>query len=210
MRSWLFIPGLLLIAALVPAHAQDGREPDRRPDGPKVFRAGAAASNITPPLGEPIVGGWTSPPATHIHDELHVRCLVLDDGKTRLAFAVCDNVGISREVFDEAKKLLQEKTGMPPGNVLTCSTHTHSAISARWRNSLQPGDQLGDYQAFVAHRISDGIRRAIANLEPARIGWGSVDEPRAVFNRRYNMKPGTELLNPLGQTTDKVKMNPGL
>ncbi|HIK96164.1 MAG TPA: hypothetical protein EYG03_29830, partial [Planctomycetes bacterium] len=34
----------------------------------KVFRAGAATSNITPPLGELVVGGWTPIPAKHIHD----------------------------------------------------------------------------------------------------------------------------------------------
>ena len=47
----------------------------------RVFKAGAATSNITPPLGELIVGGWQPIPATNIHDELHARCLVLDDGK---------------------------------------------------------------------------------------------------------------------------------
>src|SRR4051794_22591097 len=98
-----------------------------------VFRAGAATSNITPMLGAPIVGNFVEPIAVRIHDELHARCLVLDDGKTRLAFAVCDNVGISREVFDEAKRLVHDSTGIPVANILTCSTHTHSAVSARWK-----------------------------------------------------------------------------
>ena len=47
--------------------------------GKKIFRAGASTANITPPLGKPIVGNYQSPLATHIHDELHARCLVLDD-----------------------------------------------------------------------------------------------------------------------------------
>lgn len=60
-----------------------------------TFQAGAATSNITPPLGLNIVGG-PSGPTTHVHDELQVRCLVLDDGKTRLALAVCDLISIQR------------------------------------------------------------------------------------------------------------------
>jgi len=69
--------------------------------GAKVFRAGAAVSNVTPPLGEGIVGNFgTPPPAEHIHDQLHARCLVLDDGQTKLVIVAVDNVGISREVFD--------------------------------------------------------------------------------------------------------------
>src|SRR5690606_10295263 len=81
-----------LLALPMAASAQD-----------KIFRAGAAASNITPPLGSPIVGGFTEPPATHVHDELFVRALVLDDGSTKLAIVLCDSVGITRVVYDEAK-----------------------------------------------------------------------------------------------------------
>jgi len=74
-------------------------------DAQRVFRAGAATSNITPPLGSLIVGGWQPIPATHVHDELYARCLVLDDGTLRLAIVLCDNVGIPQEVFDVAKAM---------------------------------------------------------------------------------------------------------
>jgi hypothetical protein len=174
----------------------------------RVFRAGAATSNITPPLGQPIVGGWSSPPATHIHDELHARCLVLDDGENRLALAVCDNVGIPREVFDAARKLVHEEAGLPEDHVLMAATHTHSATTARSTNSLKPDAELTEYQRFLARRIADGIRRALNNREPARIGWGAVDVPTQVFNRRWHMKPGTLNPNPFGGE-DKVRMNPG-
>src|SRR5688572_15934561 len=73
----------------------------------RVFKAGAATSNITPPIGLGIVGNGTPPPSTHIHDELHARCLVLDDGKTRLGFVVVDSVSVNRDLFDEAKRRIQ-------------------------------------------------------------------------------------------------------
>jgi hypothetical protein len=57
-------------------------------------------------------------------------------------------------------------------------------------------------------RIADGVRRAVNNLEPARIGWGSAQEPTQVFNRRYYMKPGTPTPSPFGGE-DQVVMNPG-
>src|SRR3954454_9543388 len=100
----------------------------------QTLRAGAATSNITPFLGGAIVGNFVTPPAAHIHDELHARCLVLDDGKTRLVFVVCDNVGISREVYDEAKRQIREATQIPAENMLMSVTHTHSATAARWKN----------------------------------------------------------------------------
>lgn len=85
---------------------------------PLVFRAGAATSNITPPLGSPIVGGFAPFPATHVHDELHARCLVLDDGTIKFVFVVCDLLGSDRRVSDEARVLLKQDLGIPPDNVL--------------------------------------------------------------------------------------------
>ena len=74
-----------------------------------IFRAGAATSNITPPLGRPIVGNFVAPLSTNVHDELHARCLVLDDGKTKLALVVCDVLGLHRSVSVEARRLIQER-----------------------------------------------------------------------------------------------------
>lgn len=177
------------------------------PDAKPVFRAGAATSNITPPLGEMIIGGWTPIPAAHIHDELFARCLVLDDGATKLAIVLCDNVGIPREVFDLAKQQIQQATDIPPARVLLASTHTHSATTARGPSKVIWQDELTDYQTFVAGRISDGVRRALNQLEPAQIGWGSVDEDSEVFNRRWFVADPSLLTNPFGGT-DQVRMNP--
>lgn len=192
------------VLALAPASLQTTAQeapPARR------LRAGAATSNITPPLGEMIVGNWTPVPATYVHDELYARCLVLDDGHTRIAIVLADNVGIPRRVLDEAKRLASESAGIAADRVLIASTHTHSATTARGSEREGSSEPLDGYQSFLARRIADGVRRAIANLEPARIGWGSGHLPQQVFNRRWFMKPGPHLDNPFGGT-DKVRMNP--
>lgn len=173
----------------------------------RVFLAGAATSNITPPLGELIVGGWQPIPATNIHDELHARCLVLDDGTTRLAIVLCDNVGIPVEVYDSARQQLKEATGLAGAQLLFASTHTHSATTARGPSKTAAMKKLTDYQKFLAQRISDGVQRAVANLQPARIGWGSAEEPSEVFNRRWFVNDSSLLLNPFGGM-DIVRMNP--
>jgi hypothetical protein len=171
------------------------------------FRAGAATSNITPPLGQPIVGGFVPFPATHVHDELHARCLVLDDGKTKLVFVVCDLLGLDRLVSDEARALIQQDLAIPRDNVLISGTHTHSASSALGKDARVIGDTMDEYQRFVARRIVDGVKRAHNLLRPAQIALGSAQAPEHVFNRRWHMKPGTVPLNPFGNR-DKVKMNP--
>ena len=46
----------------------------------RVFRAGAATSNITPELGTPLIGGFNPRGSTHIPDDLHPPCPVLAAG----------------------------------------------------------------------------------------------------------------------------------
>lgn len=177
------------------------------PASAEPLRAGAATSNITPPIGDGIIGGFVPFPSKHIHDELHARCLVLDDGKTKLALVVCDLLGIHRDVSSEARKLIAAASGIPSEFVMISATHTHSASSALGKDRLKQGQPLDEYQQFVARRIADGVARAVNNLRPAEIAFGTADAPEHVFNRRWSMRPGTMPENPFGGT-DLVKMNP--
>jgi neutral ceramidase len=168
-----------------------------------VFKAGAATSNITPPLGMEIVGNFAPRPiASHVHDELHVRCLVLDDGATKLAFAVADTISLGRDVWDEAKQKIEATTGIPVSNMMFSGTHTHSSVSA-----ITNKDPSLNYRQFIISRIVDGVRRAVSNLEPARIAWGTGKLPQHVFNRRWLLKDGVTNPNPFGGQ-DHAVMNP--
>ncbi|MCI0380585.1 MAG: neutral/alkaline non-lysosomal ceramidase N-terminal domain-containing protein, partial [Gemmataceae bacterium] len=189
--------------ALLPTPSLEAQAPKSR-----GLRAGAATSNITPPLGGNIVGGFAPFPSTHIHDELHVRCLVLDDSVVKLVFVVCDLLGIDRQVSEEARAILEKDLGIPPSHVLISATHTHSATSALGKDARILSQTMDEYQRFVARRIVDGVKRAVNLLRPAEIAWGTAEAPEHVNNRRWHMKPNSPaLVNPFGKT-DKVKMNP--
>ncbi|WP_414660128.1 neutral/alkaline non-lysosomal ceramidase N-terminal domain-containing protein [Horticoccus sp. 23ND18S-11] len=171
------------------------------------LRAGAATSVITPPLGTPIVGGFAPFPADDVHDELHARCLVLDDGRTKLAFVICDLLGLHRTVSVEARRLITAATGIPASHVLIAGTHTHSAGSALGESRFAYEQPLNDYQRFVAQRVADGVQRAVRALRPAEIAFGTVDAPEHVFNRRWLMREGTAPVNPFGKI-ERARMNP--
>lgn len=194
-----------VLAALFPVIAAETAwsQPASKP----VFRASASTSNITPPLGSLIVGGFAPFPATHVHDELHARCLVLDDGSTRLVFVVCDLLGINRLVSDEARALIDKDLKIPAANVLISATHTHSAASALGKDARMVAHKMDEYQRFVARRIVDAVKRAVNTLRPAQIAWATVKAPEHVFNRRWFMKEGAIPPNPFG-AIDKVRMNP--
>ena len=169
------------------------------------LRAGAAASNISPRLGVSLNGGMTDRTAENIHDELHARCLVLDNDQQRIAIVVCDSCMIPKSILDHAKHQAHSHTGILLDHMLISATHTHTAPTVAGVFQSDPDAQ---YAEFLASRISDGIRRALRNLQPAQVGWGVGTEPSQVFNRRWKMKAGAELSDPFGRGTDKVKMNP--
>jgi neutral ceramidase len=176
-------------------------------EAPRVFRAGAATSNVTPDLGVSINGGFQDGKATYIHDELHARCLALDDGQTKLVLVAVDSCVIGRDIFDAAKKLVQESTGIPVENMLMSATHSHSCgtLQAVGQSTPDPA-----YQKFVTRRIADGVKRALNNLAPAKIGWGYGNVPQHVFNRRWRLRLGSVPPSPHGVTTDQVRTNPGI
>lgn len=190
-----------LVLLLLTTQALNAQEASPLP----VFLAGAATSNITPKLGSSVNGNFRDIKAQQIHDETHIRSLVLDDGQTCLAFAVMDLCMISREIADKAKIRAHEATGIPIHNMLISATHTHSGGTAV---SVFQSDPDPAYVHFLTERAADAIIRAYRNRKPSRIGWGVGREPGQVFNRRWKMKTGTPMPNPFGGQ-DKVKMNPG-
>lgn len=172
----------------------------------RVFRAGAATSNITPKVGTSINGNMQDVKVEHVHDDTYAKGIVLDDGQTRLAMVVADLCMVSREVLDAAKRRAQAQTQIPVENMLLSATHTHSAGTACGIFQSEPDPE---YLQFLSERIADAVIRAHHNLAPARIGWGKGLEPSQVFNRRWKMKPGTSMPNPFGGQ-DQIMTNPGI
>ncbi|MFO0879605.1 MAG: hypothetical protein U0840_19850 [Gemmataceae bacterium] len=173
----------------------------------KVFRAGAYAQNVNPkkyPVS--VNGNFSDRLAKGAIDPLHARCLVLDDGTTQVAFCVVDSCMIPREVVDAAKRLAQKTTGIPGGNIIISATHTHTAptLAGVFQSEANP-----EYVRQLAEQIAEGIQKAHQARQSAQIGWGTANNARQVFNRRWFREQALIPRDPFGRTTDKVQMNPG-
>ncbi|QGQ26314.1 hypothetical protein F1728_28160 [Gimesia benthica] len=171
-----------------------------------LLQAGAAKVNINPPkYPVSMVGSFQDRQATGAHDTLHARALVLKNGDTRVAFVVCDICLISREIFDAAKAIASQKTGIPTSHMLTSATHTHTAPAVTPLAQCKPSPE---YVQFLTESIAQSIIEANSRLTSAQIAWAVVPEPAEVNNRRWYVKEGGIRPNPFGNTTDKVRMNP--
>ena len=173
----------------------------------KIFRAGAAAVDITPqkfPVS--ILGGFLEEIATQVTDPLHARCVVLDDGDTRLAIAVVDSCMMPRELLDEVKEKAREKTGLPTDRMLISATHSHSAPAAMGCLGT-PTD--AEYVKFLPDKIVESIVLAAKNLAPAKVGWTVVDDWDHTYCRRWIFRPDKMGVDPFGGRTMRANMHPG-
>ena len=170
------------------------------------LKAGAFAMDVTP-LKFPISmnGNMQDAPAKKAADPLHARCLVLDDGQTRMAFVVVDNCVIRRELMDDAKQRASKLTGIPTERMLISSTHAHSCPTVTGVFQSEP---IVDYVEFLTERIAAGIKQANDNLATARVAWGVGRDETQVFNRRWLLKEPSIESNPFGRI-DQARMNPG-
>ncbi len=179
----------------------------RAAEGQKIFQAGAFAVDITPTNYPVIVNAmFTERSATNAVDPLHARCLVLDDGTTRLAIVVVDICMMPRELIDRAKGIASKQTGIPTDRMLVSATHTHSAPSAM---GCLGSRQDIRYAAFLPGKIAEGIVQAAKNLAPARIGWAVVDDWEHTHNRRWIRRPDKIISDPFGRPTVRANMHPG-
>ncbi|WP_165251342.1 LamG domain-containing protein [Paludisphaera soli] len=171
------------------------------------FRAGAAVVDVSPTAFPVIVnGGFLQAIGHETRDPLHARCVVLEDGATRLAIAVVDSCMMPRELIDEAKELASKKTGIPVDRMLVSATHTHTAPSVM--GSLgTPADPA--YAKFLPGKIAEAIEKAAAALAPAEAGWGAVDDPEHTHTRRWVRRPDKMLEDPFGDRTVRANMHPG-
>lgn len=197
-KKWfkVFVTAGVCIAACTAGYSQNE----------KVFKAGAATSVITPPLGYSLNGNFQDGKAKHVHDDTHAKAIVMDDGENKLAIVVSDLCMVYKETLDKAKKKAHEHTGIPVEHMMMSATHTHSGGTAC---SVFQSDPEPSYLDFLSERIADALIRANNNLVPAEIGWGKGHEASQVHNRRWHLKDNSKNINPFGGV-DKVRMNPGI
>ncbi|MEX2246422.1 MAG: neutral/alkaline non-lysosomal ceramidase N-terminal domain-containing protein [Dehalococcoidia bacterium] len=142
--------------------------------------AGAAETIITPPVGTPLEGySGREGVSTRVHDDLHARALVVDDGETQAAIVSCDLVGIDRRLTAAVRERVESATGIPGAHIMVAATHTHAG----------PAGVLGGADPALVDATARNIAGAViaAHAQKRRCvlkaGRGSVDSVSQ--NRRH-------------------------
>ena len=163
------------------------------------FKAGFARVDITPSLGTPIVGYFEERRAKGVLDNLEANALAVSDGERTAVLIAADLLGIEGVAFNAALRgRIAAAIRVPADAVYVHCTHTHTGPGAgkadAGRTDLFDGTDF--YNEFLATRLADVARFAVADLAPASIAAGRAAARRISFLRRYRMKDGSIRTNP--------------
>ncbi|NND07132.1 MAG: hypothetical protein HKN87_12200 [Saprospiraceae bacterium] len=170
-----------------------------------ILKAGAAQTEITPPLGTRIGVDLFPHYARFIHDKLYAKTLLLSKGDVMIAFVVVDICIMPSDLMLEIKQSITGASGIPLRRIMLSCTHTHGAGDVA---GLLGGAVDIAYRKRLPAWIVSSVEKAMSRLETAAIGYGAVSVPQHVVSRRYVMRPECKAQNPVSGLVEHVKMNP--
>ena len=178
-----------------------------------ILKAGFARVNIDPPMGIAIGGYFVPRHAEQILDDIEINALALEVGDRRIVMLSMDQCGMLTPIVTDFRQHVSQVTGVELENIFLHATHSHTTPLMS-QTSEDPLDR--EYYQFVRRRMCDVASFALADLKPARMGWGVGNSHRVSFVRRYRMKDGTvrtnpgignpDVLHPVGEVDERVNV----
>ena len=172
------------------------------------FKVGAAAVDITPPVGTPMAGYYAERLSKGVHDRLYSKAIVLEGDGRKAALVSLDLISTSKSMVEEARREVEKRTGIPGADVMISATHAHTGPVLQGRGARE--DAFGGknplaitYGEELPAKIADCVRLAEQALRPARVGVAHGQESSISFNRRFHMVDGSVGWNP-GKLNPKI------
>ncbi len=146
-----------------------------------MIRAGFSEVNITPALGFKMSGMLNPPAAGGIEWPLYARTVVFDDGVKRIAVVSLDLLSLRPHTVAEYRTAIAAGNDIEPADILIACSHTHRGpFTGMGMDEDTNFAYLDDLRAWLVQ----GMARAFAALQPARIKVGQTKAPGWTFNRR--------------------------
>ena len=155
--------------------------------------AGFARVNVTPMMGIAMGGYFIPRFAEGVLDDLEINALALSCGKQRVLLLSIDQCSLITEVATEFRKHISKVTGVPIEAIFLHATHTHTSP---FINHISENELEQEYYRYVYRKMADVAKFALADLKPAKMGFGIGEAPNIAFVRRFRMKDGSVMTNP--------------
>ena len=119
-------------------------------------------------------------------EPLHVRALALRFEEHTAAIVVCDLRGLDRPTVTAARRLVEERTGIPAGHVMIACTHNHAGP-----DTDIPAGAAERLRLHVIERIAEAVDAAHGRMREARTGTACATLDGIARNRRLLCGDGT-------------------
>ncbi len=165
-------------------------------DAPPL-RVATFQSDVTPPLGHPLCGGWVKP-AEGVDSPLLLKGIVIDDHRTRYVVAALDWCVLGTKAYDAFRDRIAKAVDVPRRQVSLHCTHTHSAplADARAQELLDASPKTLPHLdlAWLARIAADAgaaAKGAVDRLRPfTQVGAGKAKIEGFASNRRVKGPDG--------------------
>jgi neutral ceramidase len=162
-----------------------------------TFRAGAAATNVDPPLGLPMVGVVRrDEPASTRLGPLEVTAGAFERGPVRIVVCGVDTLAIQAPEVDAIRERIAAATGAARAGVLLNWNHTHhappggrSVYGSFGERQPEPDAATQAYVDELHDAIVATCLRAFERLEEASVRWG-LGRTELAVNRRQRDADG--------------------
>jgi hypothetical protein len=155
-----------------------------------AVKMGVSQVNITPDVPVPMSGyAARETPFTGVHDQLFASALYFKSSETSLLMITADLIGYSSKFIDETRKLISDRIGISPENIMITAVHNHGGPVTRTYEKDVP-ETVDNYLKSLQEKFVNMSVQASEKTVPFRmgIGKGSCDMN---INRRAEFADGS-------------------
>ena len=133
---------------------------------------GIGVSDVSPPLGIELCGYgmYRGRRNRGVHDKLYSRSLILSTDDEVVILMNNDLIGLSDDILQDARKMIQRELGIKAENVIATCTHTHSGPATALLEGC--GKMDDDYVKSLPEKFLESVSMAYNNLREAEVGFG--------------------------------------
>ncbi len=170
--------------------------------------------DITPPLGEYLIGYYRPRYAEDVDSRLYAKAVVIENEGEYAAIVAVDTCHLNPEVHDIVTKRIYEYTGIEPSRVCISSNHTHTGAPVH--DDLSAGYKVNQSYLEVFYKLTaDAVILAYKRLQECDAEYATETVEGLAHCRNFLVKGGDvetrftygeEIIRPLGEADDTLSV----
>lgn len=178
-------------------------------EAPPALRLATFRTEVTPPLGHPLMGGGIAP-AKRVEDPLFALGWVLLGAGKPIVYVAVDWCEIRNDAYDRWRNVIADAVGTDAVRVLVSALHQHDAPIADLaaQKLLEQHSAKGaicnlKFHEQAVQRVAKAAKTSLAKARRVtHIGFGQAKVENVASNRRYIDEAGRVRYDRMSRATD--------